>query len=91
MNNIGFDTLESFLSLDDNNYEGWKRIKSKCEGLNFIPKAKNPRTHQITAIENTLKHFTDNSRGKIIMPCGTGKSLTAYWIVRKLNVKSVML
>ena len=29
--------------------------------------------------------------GKLIMPCGTGKSLIAYWITRELNVKSVIV
>ena len=30
-------------------------------------------------------------RGKIIHPCGAGKSLTAYWIAKKLAVKTVLI
>jgi predicted helicase len=27
----------------------------------------------------------------MIMPCGTGKSLAAFWIARKLNAKSILI
>ena len=28
------------------------------------------------------------ARGRLIMPCGTGKSLTAYWIAEGLKAKT---
>jgi predicted ribosomally synthesized peptide with SipW-like signal peptide len=34
---------------------------------------------------------TENSRGKLIMPCGTGKSLTSYWIAEVLNARSILV
>ena len=91
LKNIGFDTLESFLSLDDNNFEGWKAIKAKSEGKNFKPEAKKPRPHQIEAIQKSINHFVNNDRGKILMPCGTGKSLASFWIARSLNAKSIIV
>ena len=88
---VSFVTLESFLELDDNNFEGWNLIKAKVEHKTIIPKALSPRPHQVRAIENTIEYFKTKERGKIIMPCGTGKSLTAFWIANELKAKSVLI
>ena len=52
-----------------------------------------PKEHQIRAIENAYNHFEEenNSRGKLIMACGSGKSLTAYWIAQKLQSKIILI
>ena len=58
-----------------------------------LHKKLDPRPHQINAISNTFEHFRENglSKGKIIHPCGSGKSLTAYWCAKKLNVKNILI
>ena len=88
---VSFVTLESFLELDDNNFEGWKLITAKAEHKTIIPKALSPRPHQAKAIKNTIEYFKTKERGKVIMPCGTGKSLTAFWIANELKAKSVLI
>jgi predicted helicase len=88
---VSFVTLESFLELDDNNFEGWNLIKAKAEHKIIIPKALSPRPHQVKAIEKTIEYFKTKERGKVIMPCGTGKSLTAFWIANELKAKSVLI
>ena len=52
-----------------------------------------PRKHQDETIENAVQHFKveRNSRGKMIMPCGTGKSLTGYWIADALNARKILV
>jgi len=52
-----------------------------------------PKDYQQVAIENAYTHFTenDNERGKLIMACGSGKSLTAYWIAEKLEAKTILV
>jgi predicted helicase len=50
-----------------------------------------PKKHQKKAIGNALVHFKENNRGKLIMPCGTGKSLIAYWISKMLKVKRIVI
>jgi len=52
-----------------------------------------PKEHQIRAIENAYNYFEkeNNSRGKLIMACGSGKSLTAYWIAQKLQSKTILI
>jgi len=88
---VGFETLESFVGLDDNNCEGWKAITAKAKGKIIKPKALTPRPHQAEAIKKSFEHFKNNERGKMIMPCGTGKSLAAFWIARKVNAKSILI
>ncbi len=88
---VSFVTLESFLELDDNNLEGWNLIKAKADHKTIIPKALSPRPHQVKAIKNTIEYFKTKERGKVIMPCGTGKSLTAFWIANELKAKSVLI
>jgi len=88
---VSFVTLESFLELDDNNFEGWNLIKAKFDHKTIIPKALSPRPHQVKAIKNTIEYFKTKERGKVIMPCGTGKSLTAFWIANELKAKSVLI
>ncbi|MEA2028087.1 MAG: DEAD/DEAH box helicase family protein [Campylobacterota bacterium] len=52
-----------------------------------------PRPHQQRAIDNANKHFIEdkNERGKLIMACGSGKSLTAYWIANNLKAKNILI
>ena len=42
------------------------------------------RPHQATAIEAVVNGFQDHDRGRLIMACGTGKTLTALWIAERL-------
>ncbi|MGI8980309.1 MAG: DEAD/DEAH box helicase family protein [Pirellulaceae bacterium] len=44
-----------------------------------------PRLHQWTAIDAVVKGFHDHDRGRLIMACGTGKTLTALWIAERLQ------
>ena len=64
-----------------------------CKGTNFRTKKRDPRKHQEIAIEKVKKHFSKKgiTRGKLIMPCGTGKSLTAYWMAQELKAKTIVV
>ncbi|WP_416136774.1 DEAD/DEAH box helicase family protein [Helicobacter pylori] len=50
---------------------------------------KKPRPHQIEAIKATKEYFSDpkNTRGKLIMACGTGKTYTSLKIMEALDPK----
>jgi superfamily II DNA or RNA helicase len=52
-----------------------------------------PRPHQEKAINDAIEYFVKegNSRGKLIFPCGAGKSLTGFWITQKLDAKSILV
>jgi superfamily II DNA or RNA helicase len=58
-----------------------------------LPVARTPLPHQLRAIGAAHAHYVDRaaSRGKLISPCGSGKSLTACWIAQKLTARRVLL
>ena len=89
LKSIGFELLETWLGLDDGDL--FTQIKAKAVGKVHKPIILKPRPHQVVAIKKTLDHFRSNDRGRMIMPCGTGKSLTAFWIAKKMGVKSILV
>ena len=91
LKSVGFETLESWLTLDDNNKEGWKHLVAKSKGKIIKPKPFKPKPHQVKAIQRSINYFKKNARGKIIMPCGTGKSLAAFWITKRMNAKKILI
>lgn len=69
------------------------RLKQDIEGKAVPIKPLKPFPHQERAINNAANHFLTEkqSRGKLISACGTGKSLTSYWISERLNAKSILV
>jgi superfamily II DNA or RNA helicase len=82
--------LEFWLSLHE---EDWSSIRSAMSGKAVKPEVRLPRPHQQAAIDSASRHFLENnaSRGRLIMPCGTGKSLTAFWICSALQARSIIV
>lgn len=81
---------DKFQSLDEDFFRQARAlIKHKSPKL----KKRTPRPHQKIAIKNAIKHFiTDKQdRGKLIHPCGTGKSLIGYWIAQAMNAKTIIV
>ena len=91
LNSVGFELLTTWLGLDRDNGQLFKEIKSKSVGKIEKPKKLSQRPHQTQAIGKTISYFKNNERGKMIMPCGTGKSLTAFWIAEKMRPKSILI
>ena len=82
--------LDRWQSLDQ---EAWSLIVGKLSGGSARPEARRPRPHQRSAISAAKTHFIRDgaARGRLIMPCGTGKSLTAYWIAEALKAKTIVV
>ncbi len=64
-------------------------ISSGIDWNNFpklarITEPKKLRLHQSKAVEQVLNGFSKGNRGKMIMACGTGKTLTSLHIAEKL-------
>ena len=57
---------------------------SSIESMKQSPK-KQPRPHQREAIEKVFTGFQNHDRGKLIMACGTGKTLTGLKIAEKMT------
>ncbi|GAA7072151.1 hypothetical protein HpBGD3_11240 [Helicobacter pylori] len=66
----------------------WEKFDPTQSELPLCDKKK-PRPHQTEAIEQTKKYFSDpkNTRGKLIMACGTGKTYTSLKIMEALDPK----
>jgi superfamily II DNA or RNA helicase len=49
-----------------------------------------PLPHQIQAINKTAKYFEKEDNGQLIMACGSGKTLTSFWITKKIKAEKVL-
>ena len=52
-----------------------------------------PKEHQKKALKSAKEYFIkeNNQRGKLIFPCGAGKSLTGYWMTTELQAKKTIV
>jgi superfamily II DNA or RNA helicase len=75
------------------NQEAWRLIVAKLKGRSARPEVRHLWPHQRAAISAAKSHFIGDgaARGRLIMPCGTGKSLTAYWIAEALKAKTILV
>ncbi len=82
--------LDRWRSLD---HGGWSSIVERLKGRSARPKPRSPRPHQRVAISAAKRHFIAHkaARGRLIMPCATGKSLAAFWIAQALGAKTVLV
>jgi predicted helicase len=71
----------------------WALIVGKLRGRSSRPKPREPKPHQRAAISAAKAYFLRDkaSRGRLIMPCGTGKSLSAFWIAEALKPNIVLV
>ncbi len=68
----------------------WEKFDpTKTQGELPLCDKKKPHSHQIEAINATKEYFSDpkNTRGKLIMACGTGKTYTSLKIMESLEPK----
>jgi len=73
----------------------WNTIRNLC-GANVDPEnlvALKPHEYQKQVITKAAKFFQKEkqSRGRLIMPCGTGKSLIAFWIAERLEAQNIIV
>lgn len=57
---------------------------------NDIKEKFKPLPHQQEAIRKTKKHLSLNNNGQLIMACGSGKTLTSFWIAESNNARKVL-
>ncbi|MDA7580164.1 DEAD/DEAH box helicase family protein [Crocinitomicaceae bacterium] len=81
---------DSWQLLDE---EFFNDVRKTLEGkkVKYIPFQ--PRPHQKKALKESKNYFIkeDCSRGKLIFPCGAGKSLTGFWMTQELKSKSTII
>ena len=62
----------------------WQKLYDGFFGDNALKNFRQPFQYQLDAINATFNHFLKNSRGKLIMACGTGKTFTSLKIAEKM-------
>ena len=88
--NIGDITSETWTTLGPAFFDSLRAARDTAPAR---PQPRPPREHQIEAIAAAVTYYADltQTRGKLIHPCGSGKSLTAYWIAQKLDARRVLI
>ena len=73
--------------------ELWEGIRAKAKGRHQRIKPRTKLNHQKKAVRKIKAYFADgaNTRGRVIMPCGSGKSLVAFWAAEALEADSVVV
>ena len=87
---LGYITYADFSNLDEDDFNNFRLL---LKGGTSLIEERNPRGHQKEAISNSYEYFfgENNSRGKLIHPCGAGKSLTGFWIFKELQAKNALI
>lgn len=87
---VGHLTSLEFSTLGSREFEIFRKL---LDGHGSAPEPYKAREHQKRALKNSASYFRDskNTRGKIIHPCGSGKSLTGYWVSELLDAKTVLI
>jgi superfamily II DNA or RNA helicase len=87
---LGFCSGDTWMELDS---EFFQQVHGFIKSKRLPIDAAKPREHQKEAIKEADLFFKDdeNVRGKLIMPCGTGKSLVSYWIAERLKAKNILV
>ena len=81
---------DTWCNLDE---EFFNRVRKYLRRERYSPSPYYPRPHQEKATNQAFEYFIKNKepRGKLIFPCGAGKSLTGFWIMEKLNAASTVI
>ena len=52
--------------------------------MRFVPRPRHtPKPFQTDAVSSILEGLEENDRGRLVMPCGTGKSVVSLWIAER--------
>ena len=87
---IGFCALDVWQGLDA---DFFARLLARLDHKLVLLEPFKPRPHQKEAVNAAHQHFVveEARRGKLIMPCGSGKSLAAYWIAADLEARRIVI
>ena len=73
--------------------DDWAAIRAHAKGGKHKPAKLKPKPHQEAALKRIRGHYLkeEKSRGRMIMPCGSGKSLTAFWAAEAIGARIIVL
>ncbi|MXW59796.1 MAG: DEAD/DEAH box helicase, partial [Acidimicrobiia bacterium] len=62
----------------------WSEFLDAPERLTFTSIKYEPFPFQAEAVGKVVEGFQEHDRGKLVLPCGTGKSVVALWIAEQM-------
>ena len=62
----------------------WSDFLDSPERLSFNSVRYEPFPFQAEAVQDVVTGFAEHDRGKLVLPCGTGKSVVALWIAEQM-------
>ncbi|MCY4047076.1 MAG: DEAD/DEAH box helicase family protein [Candidatus Dadabacteria bacterium] len=73
--------------------DDWAAIRAHAKGGKHKPAKLKPKPHQEAALKKIRGHYLKEKkpRGRMIMPCGSGKSLTAFWAAEAIGARTIIL
>lgn len=83
--------LREFEGLEE---DGWAAIRAAVgkSGHSVVThKPRKPRHHQDTAVAAITAHLKAHDRGRVLMACGSGKSLVGFWVQAAMGAKQVVV
>jgi superfamily II DNA or RNA helicase len=81
---------DSWQELDEDFFE---KVRNYFDNKSYKPIAYTPKEHQVKALQDCVAYFDkpENTRGKLIFPCGAGKSLTGFWMTQELKSTATII
>ena len=90
MDDLGIPFLGLNQLLETDAYLDWPADLAALRPAKPV-KPKKPWDYQQSAIKDVVNGFTTADRGQLIMACGTGKTLTAWFITEKLAAERTLV
>ncbi len=82
--NLCFLSIKDLLELDSDFFANLREYLKNSKKVSYTKKS--PRPYQKEIINTVSSYFSELNRGKLILPCGTGKTLISLWIRETLDV-----
>jgi superfamily II DNA or RNA helicase len=83
--------LREFEGLDE---EAWAAIRVAATSASpraVTHKPRQPRPHQEAAVAAITAHLKTHDRGRVLMACGSGKSLVGFWVQAAMGARQVVV
>lgn len=90
MDDLGIPFIGLTQLCEADNYLDWPSTPAALRPSK-PPKPKKPWDYQRVAINEVVKGFKTSDRGQLIMACGTGKTLTAWFITERLRAERALV
>lgn len=71
--------------------EDFQIIEAWLAELPVTPKKKDPKPHQVAALNDIVGGLSSGPRATALMACGSGKTLIALWAAERLGARTVLV